>query len=48
LGSANESEYFLFLSKDLKYLSEENYDALFLLINEIKAMLIKLIHKVRG
>ena len=47
LGSANESEYFLLLSKDLKYLSEENYVALFLLINEIKAMLIKLINKVR-
>jgi four helix bundle protein len=25
MGSLNESEYFLFLSKDLNYLTEENY-----------------------
>ena len=48
LGSANESEYFLILSKDLKYLKQENFDTLFLLINEIKAMLISLINKVRN
>lgn len=48
LGSANESEYFLILSKDLLYLKEENYRMLFNLINEIKSMLIALINKVRA
>jgi S23 ribosomal protein. len=47
LGSANEAEYFLLLSKDLKYLTEENYLNLFNIINEIKGMLIVLISKVR-
>ena len=47
LGSANESEYFLLLAKDLSYLSEPVYQELFLKINEIKAMLIALINKVR-
>ncbi len=47
LGSANETEYFTLLSKDLDYLSIEDYDALDKLINEIKAMLIVLIRKVR-
>lgn len=48
LGSANESEYFLILSKDLSYLNEENYNVMYLLINEIKSMLISLISKVRS
>ena len=48
LGSANESEYFLILSKDLKYLPQEKFDILFTIINEIKAMLISLINKVRS
>ena len=47
LGSANESEYFLILSKDLLYLNEDTYEALYSLINEIKSMLISLISKVR-
>lgn len=47
LGSANEAEYFLILSKDLLYLSANYYDELFKLINEIKGMLISLINKVR-
>lgn len=47
LGSANESEYFLILSKDLIYLKEETYVILYNLINEIKSMLIALINKVR-
>ena len=29
LGSANESEYFLILSRDLNYLSEDNFTVLF-------------------
>jgi 23S rRNA-intervening sequence protein len=48
LGSANESEYFLILSKDLLYLNDESYSVLFTLVNEIKAMLIALINKVRS
>jgi len=48
LGSANEAEYFLILSKDLKYLNEMLFNKLFTLINEIKAMLISLIGKVRS
>lgn len=48
LGSANESEYFLILCKDLNYLSDENFEFLFSLINEIKGMLISLVNKVRS
>ena len=48
LGSSNETEYFLLLSKDLKYLLEEKYTELENNINEIKAMLISLISKVRA
>ncbi len=47
LGSSNESEYFLILSKDLLYLKDETYTSLYKLINEIKSMLIALITKVR-
>ena len=47
LGSANETEYFLLLSKDLKYLPEEKHIELNRDINEVKAMLISLIGKVR-
>ena len=46
-GSANEAEYFLILSKDLKYLDEEKILELSESINEIKGMLISLIGKVR-
>lgn len=48
LGSANEAEYFLILSKDLKYLNDTSFNNLFSIINEIKAMLITLIAKVRS
>lgn len=48
LGSTNETEYFLILSKDLEYLKEDNFNELFSQINEIKAMLIALISKVRS
>lgn len=48
LGSANESEYYLLLSRDLNYLKEEDFAELLKTINEIKAMLIALITKVRG
>ena len=48
LGSANETEYFLILSKDLNYLTEEQFSILSNGINEVKAMLISLIGRVRG
>ena len=48
LGSANEAEYFIFLSKDLNYITLEMYEILTKLVNEIKAMLIALITKVRN
>lgn len=48
LGSANEAEYFLILSKDLDYLTEEQFTILSNSINEVKAMLIGLIGKVRS
>jgi len=47
LGSANEAEYFLILSKDLEYLHEDKFLELSENINEIKGMLISLIGKVR-
>ena len=47
LGSANEAEYFLILSKDLNYLNTDDFTKLSEAVNEIKAMLIALINKVR-
>lgn len=47
LGSANETEYFLLLSKDLGYTSIAVYDEMNINVNEVKAMLISLIRKVR-
>ncbi|NEU08946.1 four helix bundle protein [Flavihumibacter sp. R14] len=47
LGSANETEYFLLLSKDLGYLADAEHVKINEAINEIKAMLISLINKVR-
>lgn len=48
LGSANESEYFILLARDLAYLSLEKHEVLFGQVNEVKAMLISLISKVRA
>lgn len=47
LGSANETEYYLILAKDLNYIPLEKQIILLNLINEIKAMLIILIKKIR-
>ena len=47
LGSANEAEYFLILSKDLNHLNPDDFTKLSEFANEIKAMLIVLINKVR-
>ena len=48
LGSANEAEYFLILSKDLNYLPLLLFNELNDTINQIKAMLISLFQKVRA
>lgn len=48
LASANETEYFLLLAKDLGYLKIDDHIQLEKSINEIKAMLISLIQKVRA
>ena len=48
LGSANETDYFLLLCKDLKYISETEFLELENTVNTIKAMLINLITKVRS
>jgi four helix bundle protein len=47
LGSAHELEYCCLLSKDLSYIELELYQKLNQLINEVKAMLIGLIKKLR-
>ncbi len=46
-GSTQEVEYLSFLSFELSYLKREDYDKLDKKINEVKAMLISLIKKVR-
>lgn len=47
MGSANEADYQLYLSRCLEYTSEENYLTINALLAEVKAMLISLIDKVR-
>lgn len=47
-GSAQEAEYLSFLSFELGYLKEEQYVKTNSLINEVKAMLISLLKKVRA
>lgn len=46
LGSSQEAEYLIFLSKELNYISEADFITLNKSIGEIKAMLISLIKKV--
>jgi len=48
LGSANETSYLLFLSKDLNYITAEDFQDLENKIEQIKAMLIKLIQKIKN
>ena len=48
LGSANETEYFVLLASDLNFIDKVTYERLAAQINEIKAMLIGLISKVRS
>lgn len=47
LGSANEAGYFILLAKDLTYLAADKAELFSTQINEIKAMLIGLIRKIR-
>jgi four helix bundle protein len=47
LGSSQEVEYLIFLSKELNYIKEVDFVLLEKSIGEIKAMLIALIKKVR-
>lgn len=46
VGSLNESEYFLFLSKELNYLAEDNYLKMSRQLDLVKAKLINLQKKV--
>lgn len=46
LGSANETEYLLILSKDLKYISEDLFSDLESKINTIKSKIFKLKEKL--
>lgn len=48
LGSCHESEYAILLIKDLRYISEELYTETDSKINEVKAMLIGLLKKIRN
>ena len=48
LGSSNEVEYLILLSHDLGYLTDDDsYKSLYSQVNEVKAMLISLIVKIR-
>ena len=47
LGSANETDYLIILSKDLNYLSQEQFLILQEHLNKVRAMNINLIEKVR-
>lgn len=48
LGSAQEVEYCLLLGLDLGYLNNEIYETAYRKINDVKAMLIKLIKSIRA
>ncbi|MBS1556843.1 MAG: four helix bundle protein [Bacteroidetes bacterium] len=47
LGSCHETEYLTLLASDLKCIHKEDYKTLNQSINEVKAMLISLIKKIR-
>lgn len=47
IGSAHEVEYLIFLSQELDYIKHDQYLILDLQVNEVKAMLIGLVTKVR-
>lgn len=47
LGSCHETEYGCLLAKDLAYLNEEKYKEINIKTNEVKAMLIGLLKRLR-
>jgi four helix bundle protein len=47
-GSSQEVEYLAFLSRELNYLTDEEYNTVDANINEVKAMLIALVKKIRA
>ncbi|MFN8414711.1 MAG: four helix bundle protein [Cytophagaceae bacterium] len=47
LGSLNELEYFVLLSKDLSYITHNVYDEIISIINEVKIMLLAFISKLK-
>ncbi len=47
LGSCQETEYVCLLAKDLAYLNEEKYKEINIKTNEVKAMLIGLLKRLR-
>lgn len=47
-GSTQEVEYLSFLSWELEYLSKDDYELLDRKVNEVKAMLIGLLSKIRN
>jgi four helix bundle protein len=48
LGSTQELEYSLLLTKDLLFINDDQYESLNDKVNEIKAMIINLIKKIRS
>jgi four helix bundle protein len=46
-GSASETEYHLLLAKDLKFMSEKDYEIAEKKLNELQRMLTSLVQKVR-
>lgn len=46
-GSAQEIEYLLFLSFELTYIDNEKYNVINTQVNEVKAMLLSLLEKIR-
>lgn len=48
LGSASEVEYFLLLARDLKFLSDQDYDQTMPILHEVKRMLIALLARLKS
>jgi four helix bundle protein len=48
IGSAFEADYQLLLSRDLNYLSEEQYQSLFAQVCEVKRMFNSLLQKLKA
>lgn len=47
LGSLNESEYYMLLAKELTYINETEFKNLTILLNNVKAMLLSLLKRMR-